>query len=800
MLTIIKINHKLLSDAPYQPGTPSIIDFDRYEHIRHVSNDLIKGCPLCVLVSGYRGAGKTSFSRKIVENCIQSNNASETFVFIELKVPNYKDYKNLLRKIIRGLYLAISDNREVWGQIKDVKQDTSDERTLGEHLSLLYERTFRDVATTNKTEEKGDTNHQRTTEIDVKSFLVKSGTLFLLVVAPGVAVSATTLLKLPAMPSVSLVGVACIVAGLLFIRNLKSLDIKLTRSDQTTSTKDVTAKDLYDDDIADYHLDRFLKQLSSIPNRNIKPVFIFDEIDKIDTVDQTEKLISDLKPWMLSGLASFFVVSGQQLLYKYESSRVEDDAIIGSIFSRVVHVPLLSRSDFHSIAKRLVVQEHEAAKPDFKKFVDSAILNSGMTPRKFLNIFRSSLVWKDDGAYIEIDEARLHSAEKDQRYLESIETIIREEIAGADDTDGLRDLFTASLFQWCYKIRQKTSPFQSAEIFSIPTSESAKPSYRDLRLLYFIEKLVAQLVVDNLLSINLVEASEGDSFFYENIYAPRLESLEKTSIDLPARQQDFIDGFTRLETVANIICDEIRNRYPQVKQAKSSLLLLDAVSQIYQDWSSKHKIRELVQTKDAILRGDLSESKALSANVRSRFVHLISSLSETRIYEVLKKHLDGSPYEIDREAPFLKEKKVRHHDLVIRKKSDPSIKFIVEIKNTLYNQSVKAGDLYKFLNEISELHSTDTGKPYGILLWTTFERNQNLNSINSEFKTIISTEYPRLIEYISFPSTTLDRDDIVRKVQGSIEFFELSRPTVLEMERNRAISDIADEDEGEISA
>lgn len=47
------------------------------------------------------------------------------------------------------------------------------------------------------------------------------------------------------------------------------------------------------------------------------------------------KIISDLKPLLLSDLASFIVISGQKLYYKFIMSSVLDDSIMTSIFSKI---------------------------------------------------------------------------------------------------------------------------------------------------------------------------------------------------------------------------------------------------------------------------------------------------------------------------------------------------------------------------------------------------------------------------------------------------------------------------------
>ena len=60
----IKINHKLLSDSPF-----SDLNKDLFSTPHPSTSDLISdiknGTPTCYLVSGYRGAGKSSFIKRV---------------------------------------------------------------------------------------------------------------------------------------------------------------------------------------------------------------------------------------------------------------------------------------------------------------------------------------------------------------------------------------------------------------------------------------------------------------------------------------------------------------------------------------------------------------------------------------------------------------------------------------------------------------------------------------------------------------------------------------------------------------
>ena len=68
------------------------------------------------------------------------------------------------------------------------------------------------------------------------------------------------------------------------------------------------------------------------------------EMDKIED-DQLDTLLISLKPYLLCGHAHFIVVAGQQLYYKYRLTHSQNDAILSSLFARVIHISLLRQHD-----------------------------------------------------------------------------------------------------------------------------------------------------------------------------------------------------------------------------------------------------------------------------------------------------------------------------------------------------------------------------------------------------------------------------------------------------------------------
>ena len=64
----VLIETKNLIDFHYRADTSSIFPFNN-DKVNALVYEILYGWPTCYLVSGYRGAGKTSFLKKVEEKC-----------------------------------------------------------------------------------------------------------------------------------------------------------------------------------------------------------------------------------------------------------------------------------------------------------------------------------------------------------------------------------------------------------------------------------------------------------------------------------------------------------------------------------------------------------------------------------------------------------------------------------------------------------------------------------------------------------------------------------------------------------
>src|SRR5690606_31953378 len=102
----IPINHSALVDSPYNGDSSLPFQFTSTD-TDDLVQDIVNGKPTCYLISGYRGAGKSSFIRKVE---IEVKQRDEKSLFVFLNFAKYEERSIVLRKLIRSFYLAIESS------------------------------------------------------------------------------------------------------------------------------------------------------------------------------------------------------------------------------------------------------------------------------------------------------------------------------------------------------------------------------------------------------------------------------------------------------------------------------------------------------------------------------------------------------------------------------------------------------------------------------------------------------------------------------------------------------------------
>jgi hypothetical protein len=467
----IQINNKLLSDSPFSDSNKEL-----FTPAHPSTDDLIKdikyGTSTCYLISGYRGAGKSSFIKrieyKIKEKEItkpeetnkqnQKNKKEEQqikhseVVFVHVNFSKYHNQTFLLRKLIRGLYLQIKDS-ESFKKMKNAEAEDPINQRTGALLEELYDKTFYDTA-------NNITNSNKREVITIFNFDFLSFARYFLPPIFFILFLVNWVYKIVAT-QLLINGLGLGFYFLASIKGVIEISRKVTKS--KTEQKDFIRKSLYDDEIADHH---FFEILMELKNKNFKVIFVLDELDKVDDED-IDKLLKEMKPYLVSGAASFIAVAGQNLFYKYMQSKAIDDDVLSSIFSKFIHIPLFSREEIRGLFDRILInkQQHtDTEKKYLDSYIDYLIFESKKVPRKFISLIRQDLKWEETDSFIDIE----FTQEELNRYtqiLDIIEKINDEEIEAEGFDDGLRDYFVMQLFIKSHQILfSKKLNFSRSEI------------------------------------------------------------------------------------------------------------------------------------------------------------------------------------------------------------------------------------------------------------------------------------------------------------------------------------------------
>ncbi|HKE56442.1 MAG TPA: hypothetical protein VKB46_07070 [Pyrinomonadaceae bacterium] len=115
----------------------------------------------------------------------------------------------------------------------------------------------------------------------------------------------------------------------------------------------------YDENAAEEDLSRLIRSLA-VPRPlygtwgnwvRIKLVFVFDELDKMDIDLGLKPMIEGLKNLFLQQYAVFLLVTSKRFYYDLLKDRAIEDAMLNSYFSAIVHVPLLSLGEVRKMVE-----------------------------------------------------------------------------------------------------------------------------------------------------------------------------------------------------------------------------------------------------------------------------------------------------------------------------------------------------------------------------------------------------------------------------------------------------------------
>lgn len=422
----IYIDTDKLTDAPFDEKSSFPFSFDD-SFIEEIVEDIVCGNPTCYLVSGYRGAGKSSFVRRVEFIARKKKNVP---LFIHLNFAKYKSQDFLLRKLIRAIYQALMEDRNkfIYDNLKNTEENEDNEKKTDTLLRRLYDQTFHEVVySQHQIDEKTKTKSLEFNYLLFGIFLLTSlvsiGNYFKLWVDINKVLSIITF----ATSFIGALGAA--------------FSLRYKKERKKSFSEEFERKSLYDDEISDFHFNTLLDKFSK---NKIKLVFALDELDKVKS-KEIPALINEMKPYLVSGKASFIVIAGQGLFYRYKSAQMEDDKVISTLFSRIIHVPLPSIDSLRNLFDGLIdkTKPGNPTSAEYQFFLDFLIFESKRIPRRFVNLIREKIAW-NDGRSIGFDKDNPEH-KRASVIINAIMKIDNDEVA-INFEDGARDYIIMQLF------------------------------------------------------------------------------------------------------------------------------------------------------------------------------------------------------------------------------------------------------------------------------------------------------------------------------------------------------------------
>jgi DNA polymerase III delta prime subunit len=500
----IHVDLKKIIDAPIENA--SSIDRNKMKTIKQ---ELIMGNPTTYLVSGYRGVGKTSFIKTLITEINAESDGSKSNspeksvgilkrlfckkktvmnydverknkIFIHLNVGKYSGFSNILRCLVREIYWGLNNGSE---QVRRLLKENTD---LYSEIELIYARTFQDVEIKNSDIENDETE---------KSFLFSTNFRTLLVRISTVLLGSVSFINyIKGGDWKSYVIPIIILTFLLF-------SFEYAKKKSRINKREFNRKTFYDDEVAEFQLIRIISRLDDL---GIELVFIIDELDKLDKEEDILSLISDLKPLMLLGKSNYMLIFGQKMLYKYLMADVLDNNILSSIFTRNIHIPLLSKSGFESYFVALI-GENNLNDLIIRRYLDAKILLSNRIFRRFIAIIRNDIVFDNNGqTYIEIkenDQVLLTNATISTILFQVEEEIIQETMGNIEE--GVKDFLVSNLYI-AVKSMKRMRPV-SFTIDDILKNKNFIDDEFASAYLNYIRKYIKS-IIDKMINQNLLEA------------------------------------------------------------------------------------------------------------------------------------------------------------------------------------------------------------------------------------------------------------------------------------------------------
>jgi Cdc6-like AAA superfamily ATPase len=381
----LKIDFNKITDAPYRKDLSAFFNFTTLE-VEALVNLISKMNESSYYLSGFRGVGKTSFMMKVQEELSKING----FIFIHVPISKFDKYEILIRNFVRRFYNQFVKNESIQSQ-KEIKENPKT-KELVESLTKLNTQTFATVNNEELTVNRFEKNKTKILSDHKAELLLTLAILASVTMATVNFESDTYKITATFMP------ICWAIAQAVY------LGVKRTKQKNHSKQNSESQKDLYDDEIVEH---KFVTLLEEFKSGGIKPIFILDELDKLDIKD-AKKVLFLFKSTMLSGHANFIVIGGQDLFYELYAAKETEDPILSTLFSKTIHVPLKSSSELRNLFEKFILNQEDIKTDDqkiaFDQYLNGLIIQSRRIPRKFINLIKGELFFENGNAYINIPD------------------------------------------------------------------------------------------------------------------------------------------------------------------------------------------------------------------------------------------------------------------------------------------------------------------------------------------------------------------------------------------------------------
>ena len=423
---------------------------DKNRLLGMMTNDIM----FCTVITGYRGTGKTSFVRNII------NSLPKDVISVTINATKYKEYEVFIKRFIRELYLRYT------GEVP-------------QYITQLYLHTFYDMKHFGKVEkmherDKKKSNYDKKTitgsiSIDLKKIITFFLTLLIsyAMLWGGNKVGQDFIGKLAAVITMCSYILTNIKINTDYIKSTEKEEISSSGFHEDV-TNNISLETLYDNEIAEYHL---FDALEKTHNKGKRFLIVLDEVDKMENSNDLKKIFSELKPLFLSSYCNVIVVAGKNVDSFFNEEDDKEDSIVDNMFSQKIYVSLCSVNENKMFVEQLFKEKlkNKVIVDDFiQSYIMKIVVLANGNKRKLINLLIADIEWEGDNAFIVIEEKGI---EKNFQKLYDVMVKMEEYIFTTYERIE-SDEAIYHIYQWMRTIRkQKSNVFDEKKIIDISYSE-----------------------------------------------------------------------------------------------------------------------------------------------------------------------------------------------------------------------------------------------------------------------------------------------------------------------------------------